>query len=283
MRRRPCWRGRRCSTPSSISSPSAAGFAFGKSRCLITLGSPACDRALASFQSCGRSAIWSGFGSGWRGTGGRRRWPHPFPKARKGLPQAIAQLGGGPPLQKLRRATSVERRIADLAGGPVDEIGRATVGCRSDELVDDGADAAGDPGPDVDRARGARAQGAQVGVGDVGDKYEVSSLVTVASNQRSPAGQETLAGDGDHARLPGSILEGPVDVRITKRQRTKPKRPAEHPEVPLGGKLSGPVGGKRPGRGSLRRRQARRPAVDRATGGREHEAAAAGVHARLEE
>src|SRR2546423_14930608 len=225
VRRRPCWRGRRCSTPSCISSPSAAGFAFSKSPWLITLGSPACDRVLASFRSCGRSAIWSGFGSGWRGTGGRRRWPRPFPKARKGLPQAIAQLGGGPPLQKLRRATSVERRIADLARRPVDEIGRAAVGCSSDELVDDGADAAGDSGPDVDRARGARAQGAQVGVSDVGDEHEVSRLVTVASNQRSPAGPETLAGAGDNARLPGSIPERPVHLRTANRHRTDTKRP----------------------------------------------------------
>src|SRR5437660_5731608 len=93
------------------------------------------------------------------------------------------------------------------SGPTIDERARAGVTRLVDQLLDDGADAAGNPGADIDRAAGIHQNGAQVRLGDVLDEHEIAGLLPVATDLGRPAGEQPLAGDGDHARLAAAVLE----------------------------------------------------------------------------
>src|SRR5206468_10925413 len=246
---------------------------------IIFRGWPEFGRAPASSQSCGRSATWSGFGSGLRGSGGRRRRARPLPKTRDGLIEPIVESSVGAPGERLRGAPVVEGRVPNFARTTLDETDRSLESRQLHQRVYDRPYTRLNSCPDVQRPAGRRLHGEPIGVGHIPNENEVAGLLPIAADLGWPAGEQPVAGDGDHARLTGSILVGTIDIRISQGQGGQLKGPAEHPEITFGGELRRAIRRERGGGGAFRRRQQSGPAVDGAARRREDKARAARVDA----
>src|SRR5829696_907720 len=192
----------------------------------------ACSRTVASGRSTRVSPV-------------RDMAPEPTPSAQavERALEALVELDLRLPAQLVTRARGVERDVLHLAGALGGVLGLEAVVRVRVQHLDDVEQALLLAEADVDRTRGVRLGGAQVGIHHVVHKDVVARLLA-ASEDRGPATVEDLpAEDRDHAGLAERVLARAVDVAVAQRHRGESVQAGEDLAVLLGAPFREAVGG----------------------------------------